>query len=99
MSYPERGAGYTHKPKFIERMKRAEGGGVEPQPSDLYDPEQIERIESQDKMSNGPTSEKFVDGGSYLQHIRTDSGGRGLSDWRGSFSDNEPAAKQPNKGD
>ena len=26
MSYPERGVTYKHKPKFIERMKRAEGG-------------------------------------------------------------------------
>jgi hypothetical protein len=26
MTYPERGATYKHKPKFIERMKRAEGG-------------------------------------------------------------------------
>ena len=28
MSYPERGANYDHKPRFIERMKRAEGGDV-----------------------------------------------------------------------
>ena len=30
MAYPEKGAGYVHKPKFIERMKRAEGGPVNP---------------------------------------------------------------------
>ncbi len=29
MTYPERGASYTHKPRFIERMKRAEGGGLQ----------------------------------------------------------------------
>ena len=39
MSYPERGAGYRHTPKFIDRMKaeegksstpfRADGGGVD----------------------------------------------------------------------
>jgi hypothetical protein len=28
MAYPERGATYKHKPKFIERMKRAEGGAT-----------------------------------------------------------------------
>ena len=33
MSYPEKGAGYIHKPKFIERMKRAEGGNVGPDKS------------------------------------------------------------------
>ena len=26
MAYPERGAGYEHNPKFIERALRAEGG-------------------------------------------------------------------------
>jgi hypothetical protein len=25
MSYPEKGATYKHEPKFLERMKRAEG--------------------------------------------------------------------------
>ena len=43
MSYPERGAGYRHTPKFIDRMKaeegksstpfkRAEGGNVDDEP-------------------------------------------------------------------
>jgi hypothetical protein len=56
MSYPEKGAGYSHKPKFIERMKRAEGGAA-PQPSDLYDPEQLESIASQEKRFNPPSAQ------------------------------------------
>jgi hypothetical protein len=28
MSYPEKGAGYHHKPKWLGEMKRAEGGEV-----------------------------------------------------------------------
>ena len=39
MAYPERGANYKHEPKFIERMKRAEGGGVGKQPADNQDGE------------------------------------------------------------
>jgi hypothetical protein len=30
MAYPERGASYKHEPKFIERMKHAEGGKCGP---------------------------------------------------------------------
>ena len=29
MSYPERGASYIHKPKFINRMRDEEGSGPE----------------------------------------------------------------------
>ena len=28
MAYPEKGANYDHKPRFVERMKRAEGGPI-----------------------------------------------------------------------
>jgi hypothetical protein len=32
MKYPEPGASYKHEPKFIDRMKRAEGGEVDHDP-------------------------------------------------------------------
>ena len=57
MPYPEKNATYKHKPKFIDRMKRAEGGRA-PQPTDLYDLDQLEKIEAQEKRFN-PPSERF----------------------------------------
>ena len=43
--------------------------------------------------------DRLVEGGSYLQKMRNDEGGRGLSDWRGSFGDDELSSTQGRKGD
>ena len=78
MTHPEKNASYSYKPKFIERMKRAEGGAAD---------EPLEPLQN--------TAEKYEDGGTYLQKMRNDEGGRGLSDWRGSFGNNEKVAPMP----
>ena len=79
MTYPEKGAGYRHMPKFMDRAlaaeRRADGGDVTSN-NDPIEP-----------MPN--TVEKLKQDGTYLQRMRDDEGGRGLSDWRGSFGDNE----------
>jgi len=111
MSYPEKGASYDHKPKFIERMKRAEGGVAQgenlqsvnaplrplPLPTRPADAEQQQGRVMRQRADGGAadepmtplpnTVEKLEHGGTYLQKMRTDPGGRGLSDWRGSFAD------------
>ena len=83
MTYPEKGAGYRHMPKFMDRAlaaeRRADGGDV----TSNNDP--IEPMPS--------TAEKLEHGGTYLQRMRDDEGGRGLSDWRGSFGDNEKPSR------
>jgi hypothetical protein len=52
MTYPERGATYKHKPKFIERMKRAEGGGV----TDSINTKDLEASRMYSKYPSGTTS-------------------------------------------
>ena len=83
MTYPEKGAGYRHMPKFMDRAlaaeRRADGGDV----TSNNDP--IEPMPS--------TAEKLEQGGMWLQRMRNDEGGRGLSDWRGSFGDNEKPSR------
>ena len=83
MTYPESGAKYRHTPKFLDRAmaaeRRADGGDV----TSNNDP--IEPMPS--------TAEKLEQGGTYLQRMRDDEGGRGLSDWRGSFGDNEKPSR------
>jgi hypothetical protein len=83
MTYPEKGAGYRHMPKFMDRAmaaeRRADGGDVTSN-NDPIEP-----------MPN--TVEKLKQDGTYLQRMRDDEGGRGLSDWRGSFGDNEKPSR------
>ena len=80
MTYPEKGAGYRHMPKFMDRAlaaeRRADGGDV----TSNNDP--IEPM-----PSTAEKLEHYV--APYLQRMRNDEGGRGLSDWSGSFGDNE----------
>ena len=112
MTYPEKGAGYRHMPKFMDRAlaaeRRADGGDVtsnndpiEPMPSTAEKLEHggtyLQRMrddENNDPIEPMPsTAEKLEHGGTYLQRMRDDEGGRGLSDWRGSFGDNEKPSR------
>ena len=112
MTYPEKGAGYRHMPKFMDRAlaaeRRADGGEVsanndpiEPMPSTAEKLEHggtyLQRMrddENNDPIEPMPsTAEKLEHGGTYLQRMRDDEGGRGLSDWRGSFGDNEKPSR------
>ena len=127
MTYPEKNANYDHKPKFIDRMKRAEGGSAEgenlqsvnapPRPLPLLtrpaDAEQQQGRTMRQRADGGAadepmtplpnTAEKLEQGGQFLQKMRTDPGGRGLSDWRGSFADKKavpmPTIQGVNTGD
>ena len=88
MAYPERGASYDHNPKFIDRMKaaeRADGGEIGTHDEAL--------------QSMPHTAGDLLQGGTFQQKMRTDEGGRGLSDWRGSFGDDELSSTQGKKGD
>lgn len=84
MSYPEKNASYRHMPKFMDRAlaaeRRADGGDV----SANNDP--IEPIPSTAEM----LEQRVLP---YMQGMRNDEGGRGLSDWRGSFGDNEKPSR------
>lgn len=91
MSYPEKGADYKHRPKFLDRAlseERRAGGG------------EINGDADDQPMQPLPSSGagELLEHHSWQDRMR-DDGSAPLSDWRGSFADKNPVPMPTIKGE